>query len=65
MEMVETKNQKSHLHPESSQSPLPPPPYTRDAIPFLDINKAHIRLEPLVDIEVPFSDLGVDYANQM
>ncbi|KAI4747301.1 hypothetical protein E4T50_02358 [Aureobasidium sp. EXF-12298] len=56
---LESENQKCQTHPESLQASLPPPPYTRDTIPSLDLNKPSAPLETSVDVEVPFSDVSV------
>ncbi|KAI5206833.1 hypothetical protein E4T39_02253 [Aureobasidium subglaciale] len=49
IEMLDKKQCISHAEP--SQQDFPPPPYTSDTIPSLDLNKPHV--------EVPFSDASV------
>ncbi|KAH0334626.1 hypothetical protein KCU81_g9358, partial [Aureobasidium melanogenum] len=56
---LESEDKRCHSHPESPQNLLPPPPYTRDTMPSLDLNKPPEPLEPLVEVEVPFSDVSV------
>ncbi|KAH0383703.1 hypothetical protein KCU92_g5017, partial [Aureobasidium melanogenum] len=56
---VEFEDKKCQTYPESLQASLPPPPYTRDTIPSLDLNKPSALLETSVDVEVPFSDVSV------
>ncbi|KAG9672486.1 hypothetical protein KCU99_g595, partial [Aureobasidium melanogenum] len=56
---LESENEKYQSHPELPQASLPPPPYTRDTIPSLDLNKPPAPLETPVDVEVPVSDVSV------
>ncbi|KAH0155544.1 hypothetical protein KCU67_g8662, partial [Aureobasidium melanogenum] len=56
---LESEDKKCQSYPESLQASLPPPPYTRDTIPSLDLNKPLPPLETPVDVEVPFSDVSV------
>ncbi|KAG9764587.1 hypothetical protein KCU73_g897, partial [Aureobasidium melanogenum] len=55
----EYEKEKYQSHPELPQASLPPPPYTRDTIPSLDLNKPPAPLETPVDVEVPVSDVSV------
>ncbi|KAH0362600.1 hypothetical protein KCU65_g7959, partial [Aureobasidium melanogenum] len=56
---LELEDKKCKSYPELPQASLPPPPYTRDTIPSLDLDKPPEPLEPLVEVEVPFSDVSV------
>ncbi|KAH0155848.1 hypothetical protein KCU67_g8542, partial [Aureobasidium melanogenum] len=56
---LESEDKRCQSHPESLQASIPPPPYTRDTIPSLDLNKLPAPLETPVDVEVPFSDVSV------
>ncbi|KAG9690803.1 hypothetical protein KCU95_g8491, partial [Aureobasidium melanogenum] len=56
---LELEDKKSKSYPELPQASLPPPPYTRDTIPSLDLDKPPEPLEPLVEVEVPCSDVSV------
>ncbi|KAG9853266.1 hypothetical protein KCU98_g2897, partial [Aureobasidium melanogenum] len=56
---LELEDKKCQSHSESLQASLPPPPYTRDTIPSLDLNEPSAPLETPVDVEVPFSDASV------
>ncbi|KAG9524274.1 hypothetical protein KCV07_g1919, partial [Aureobasidium melanogenum] len=56
---LESEDKKCQSYPESLQASLPPPPYTRDTVPSLDLNKPPAPLQTLVDVEVPFSDVSV------
>ncbi|KAG9532212.1 hypothetical protein KCU93_g1174, partial [Aureobasidium melanogenum] len=56
---LESEKEKYQSHPELPQASLPPPPYTRDTIPSLDLNKPPAPLETPVDVEVPVSDVSV------
>ncbi|KAG9660621.1 hypothetical protein KCU64_g3086, partial [Aureobasidium melanogenum] len=56
---LELEDKKRQSHREWLQASLPPPPYTRDTIPSLNLNKPPALLETPVDVEVPFSDVSV------
>ncbi|KAG9958086.1 hypothetical protein KCU61_g8651, partial [Aureobasidium melanogenum] len=56
---LELEDKKCQSHREWLQASLPPPPYTRDTIPSLNLNKPPALLETPVDVEVPFSDVSV------
>ncbi|KAG9943795.1 hypothetical protein KCU85_g8394, partial [Aureobasidium melanogenum] len=56
---LELEDKKSKSYPELPQASLPPPPYTRDTIPSLNLDKPLYALEPLVEVEVLVSDISV------
>ncbi|KAG9644662.1 hypothetical protein KCU64_g11237, partial [Aureobasidium melanogenum] len=56
---LESENKKCQSYSESPQNLLPPPPYTRDTIPSLDLNNPLAPLKTPMDVEVPFSDVSV------
>ncbi|KAH0277151.1 hypothetical protein KCU91_g3389, partial [Aureobasidium melanogenum] len=56
---LESENKKCQSYSESPQNLLPPPPYTRDTIPSLDLNNPPAPLKTPMDVEVPFSDISV------
>ncbi|CAD0100477.1 unnamed protein product [Aureobasidium mustum] len=54
---LEHENKKCQSRPELLQDIIPLPPYTRDTIPSLDLNKPPGLF--LEEVEVPFSDVSV------
>lgn len=56
---LDNKNCQSQSELPQASPPPPPPPYTRDTIPSPGLDKPPEPLEPLVAVEVPFSDVSI------